>query len=339
MNPGNQQQIHMFLKPPSVRGPLKSLLRVAFPDTFPGICPAARYTSCSEPSPPATTTPPAHPQPSDPRRQSSPGRGHLSALLSLLHLIQQGQHLPAKTALPPGTPGCSPTCEKQRLTPRRAALVSLPGARLRRMTPRALAGCCVSQSHPRPVDNLPSHPVPDRERCQAPCTPLPAGRAQRLCPGGRTGHTTRPLPLPAWPGLAAFLPCLLSGCLSLSPRFGAAGRSAVRGGATEEGTTGFPTALSLFSFPGLPLFLHKAREVLLLPLLLPPVPPLFCPKLPAKPRLPGISLWQVGGSHAVPVPGLEAKAARPARGRPGHPQLGEGLRGAEAGVPEQGGPL
>lgn len=218
----------MFLKPPSVRGPLKSLLRVAFPDTSPGICPAARYTSCPEPSPPATTTPPAHPQPSDPRRQSSPGRGHLSALLSLLHLIRRGQHLPAKTALPPGTPSCSPTCEKQRLTPRRTALVSLPGAHLRRTTPRALAGCCVPRSHPRPGDNLPSRPVPDRERCQAPCTPLPAGQAPRLCPGGedRAHHPAAPASSVAragrFPSLFAFRVFVSAAAVRSSREVGAA---------------------------------------------------------------------------------------------------------------------
>lgn len=213
------------------------------------------------------------------------------------------------------------------------------------MTPRALAGCCVPQSHPRPGDNLPSRPVPSLSGSGARprARPCPPGRRSGSAPGGRTGHTTRPLPLPAWPRLAAFLPCLLSGCSSLPPRFGAARRSAWRcrsrrrdGGGhhrlSPQRCPSFPSPASLFSFT------RRERYFCSLSFL-PPVPSRFCPKLPAKPRLPGISLWQVGGSHAVPVPGLEAKAARPARGRPWHPQLGEGLRGAEAGVPEQGGPL
>lgn len=129
------------------------------------------------------------------------------------------------------------------------------------MTPRALAGCCVPQSHPRPGDNLPSRPVPSLSGSGARprARPCPPGRRSGSAPGGRTGHTTRPLPLPAWPRLAAFLPCLLSGCSSLPPRFGAAGRSAWRcrsrrrdGGGhhrlSPQRCPSFPSPASLFSF-------------------------------------------------------------------------------------------
>lgn len=138
---------------------------------------------------------------------------------------------------------------------------------------RALAGCCIPQSHRRPGGHLlPGHAR--RGAVPYPVHALPCGPAQQLCPGGDRappGHSCfRRGQLLSFP--VCFQGVHLCRC---SEQLGGQSCTAVQGGATAEGwrTLLAPTQPA----PFLPFFLHKALVVFLLPFLFPLLSRSFCP--------------------------------------------------------------
>lgn len=187
------------------------------------------------------------------------------ALLSLLHAVQQGQHFPMRQPCRSQARQLSHLREPEELA----------------LQPQPAVGSAFCPSGPGWALHT-WKPFP------GPCRVWSGAGAAHTLP--RPAAPGQPRPLPGrWTGRPPSLPVCFQGvCLSLV-LCRAAGRSvrsaAAPGGDTEKGWRILPAPPPQSPFH--PLFLHKAREVFLLPSLFPPVLPLILPPSPAARVWPG----------------------------------------------------